>query len=145
MPAVPAESVPVTVDGRKPLAIEDVVAVARGETIARLSDADDFLARIGRGADFVDRLIAEDGVVYGVSTGYGDSCTVVIPPSLIHELPHHLYAYHGVGLGRFLDADETRAVLLARLVSLAQGSSGVSVALVAPVAWASARTSIASR
>jgi histidine ammonia-lyase len=35
-----------------------------------------FRARIARGAEFVDRLIAEDGVVYGVSTGYGDSCTV---------------------------------------------------------------------
>ena len=129
MPATHADSVSIVVDGRHPLTIEDVVAVARGEANARLSDADDFLARIGRGADLVDRLIAEDGVVYGVSTGYGDSCTVAIPPALVHELPHHLYAYHGVGLGRFLDADETRAVLLARLVSLAQGSSGVSVAL----------------
>jgi len=73
MPAAPAESVSILVDGRQPLAIEDVVAVARGEGVAKLSDADGFLARIGRGADFVDRLIAEDGVVYGVSTGYGDS------------------------------------------------------------------------
>ena len=30
MHADPAESVPVTVDGRQPLAIEDVVTVARG-------------------------------------------------------------------------------------------------------------------
>ena len=129
MSATHAEPRTVVVDGRHPLTIEDVVAVATGDAAVRLSDADDFRARIGRGADFVDRLIAEDGVVYGVSTGYGDSCTVAIPPALMHELPHHLYAYHGVGLGRFLDADETRAVLLARLVSLAQGSSGVSMAL----------------
>ncbi|RZA17488.1 MAG: aromatic amino acid lyase, partial [Lysobacteraceae bacterium] len=129
MHVAPTEPRTVVVDGRQPLSIEDVVAVAGGAATARLSGADAFRARIGRGADLVDRLIAEDGVVYGVSTGYGDSCTVAIPPSLIHELPHHLYAYHGVGLGRFLDADETRAVLLARLVSLAQGSSGVSVAL----------------
>lgn len=129
MPATPAEPRTVVVDGRQPLTIEDVVAVAAGDANARLSGADDFRARIGRGADFVDRLIAEDGVVYGVSTGYGDSCTVAIPPALVAELPHHLYAYHGVGLGRFLDAGETRAVLLARLVSLAQGSSGVSIAL----------------
>lgn len=119
----------VVVDGRQPLAIEDVAAVARREARVRLSDDAGFIARINRGADLVDRLIAEDGVVYGVSTGYGDSCTVAIPPALVAELPHHLYAYHGVGLGRFLDADETRAVLLARLVSLAQGASGVSLAL----------------
>ena len=129
MPATPVEPSTIVVDGRHPLTIEDVVAVAGGEARARLSDADDFRVRITRGADLVDRLIAEDGVVYGVSTGYGDSCTVAIPPALVPELPHHLYAYHGVGLGRFLDADETRAVLLARLVSLAQGASGVSFAL----------------
>jgi histidine ammonia-lyase len=119
---------PVTV-GAGRLAIEDVLALARRERPVQLSTDPAFRARIVRGAEFVDRLIAEDGVVYGVSTGYGDSCTVAIPPALVAELPHHLYAYHGCGLGRFLDADETRAVLAARLVSLAQGMSGVSLGL----------------
>ena len=83
MSATPAEPRTIVVDGRHPLTIEDVVAVAAGAARARLSDADEFRARITRGADFVDRLIAEDGVVYGVSTGYGDSCTVAIPPALV--------------------------------------------------------------
>ena len=116
------------VDGT-PLRIEDVVAVAHRAGTVLLSADPAFQARISRGAEFVDRLIAEDGVVYGVSTGYGDSCTVSIPPALVAELPHHLYAYHGCGLGRFLDPEETRAVLLTRLVSLAQGMSGVSLDL----------------
>jgi histidine ammonia-lyase len=119
---------PLAIDGR-PLRIEDVVATASGRARPALSADAGFQARINRGADFVDRLIAEDGVVYGVSTGYGDSCTVAIPPALVDELPRHLYTYHGVGLGRFLDPDETRAVLLARLQSLAQGVSGVSLGL----------------
>jgi histidine ammonia-lyase len=119
---------PLAIDGR-PLRIEDVVATASGRARPALSTDAGFQARINRGADFVDRLIAEDGVVYGVSTGYGDSCTVAIPPALVDELPRHLYTYHGVGLGRFLDPDETRAVLVARLQSLAQGVSGVSLGL----------------
>lgn len=116
------------VDGRA-LRLEDVADVAHGRARVRLSEDAAFLGRISRGAEFIDRLIAEDGVVYGVSTGYGDSCTVAIPAALVGELPHHLYAYHGCGLGRFLDPDETRAVLLVRLQSLAQGLSGVSVGL----------------
>ncbi len=111
------------------LRIEDIVALARRDRDARLAPDASFRARITRGADFVDRLIAEDGVVYGISTGYGDSCTVTIPAELIPELPHHLYAYHGCGLGRMLDPEETRAVLATRLVSLAQGMSGVSLGL----------------
>ena len=119
---------PIVFDG-SPLSIEDVCRLARRAARARLSDDAGFRARIRRGADFLDRLLREDGVVYGVTTGYGDSVTVAIPPELVAELPHHLFAYHGVGLGRILGADETRAVLAARLASLAQGYSGVTVEL----------------
>ncbi len=122
------QSDPIVFDGSR-LCIEDVVALAQQERTAQLSQQPDFRARISRGADFLDRLLAEDGVIYGVTTGYGDSCTVTIPPALVNELPHHLYTYHGCGLGRFLTPPETRAVLVARLVSLARGMSGVSVAL----------------
>jgi histidine ammonia-lyase len=127
MPSLP-DIRTLSIDGR-PLRLEDVVDAAERRCVAQLTPEPGFRARITRGAEFVDRLIAEDGVVYGVSTGYGDSCTVNIPPQLIAELPHRLYAYHGCGLGRFLDPVETRAVLLARLVSLAQGMSGVSLGL----------------
>ena len=115
-------------DGR-PLQIEDVVALAERRRPLQLSQAPAFVARIQRGADFLDRLLEEDGVIYGVTTGYGDSCTVVVPPALVSELPRHLYTYHGCGAGRFLTAQETRAVLATRLASLCQGFSGVSFAL----------------
>jgi len=115
--------------GAAPLCIEDVVALARGHRTGVICKDAAFRARISAGAEFLDRLLAEDGVVYGVTTGYGDSCTVVIPSALLHELPHHLYTYHGCGLGRFLDAQETRAVLAARLASLCVGMSGVSLPL----------------
>ncbi|RZI60724.1 MAG: aromatic amino acid lyase [Rubrivivax sp.] len=118
----------VTFDGG-PLRIEDVAALAERRAEARLSTDPAFQARIRAGADFVARLLAEDGVIYGVTTGYGDSCTVVIPPHLVTELPHHLYTYHGCGAGAYLTAEQTRAVLAARLNSLAQGMSGVSLEL----------------
>ncbi|HJW10422.1 MAG TPA: aromatic amino acid ammonia-lyase, partial [Albitalea sp.] len=111
------------------LSIEDVVALARGGSAAELSREPAFRQRIQRGADFLDRLLREDGIVYGVTTGYGDSCTVAIPPELTAQLPHRLYTYHGCGLGRMLAPQETRAVLAVRLQSLSQGVSGVSVAL----------------
>lgn len=112
-----------------PLQIEQITAIAQQQAQAALSPEPAFRARIQKGADFLDRLLAEDGVVYGVTTGYGDSCTVEIPPALVPELPHHLYAYHGCGAGRYLTPVETRAVLACRMASLAQGMSGVSWAL----------------
>jgi histidine ammonia-lyase len=119
---------PVRFDGRA-LRIEDVVALARRERRAELSRDEAFHGRIQRGADYLDRLLREQGVIYGVTTGYGDSCTVAVPPELVAELPHHLFTYHGCGLGRWLTPQETRAVLASRLASLAQGVSGVSFEL----------------
>ncbi|GJJ03773.1 histidine ammonia-lyase [Duganella rhizosphaerae] len=114
---------------RDRLTIEDIVDIAQGRAVAALSDDPDFRDAIARGADFLDRLLREDGTVYGVTTGYGDSCTVVVPPELIAELPHHLYTYHGVGLGEYFTPAQTRAILASRLASLSKGYSGVSVEL----------------
>jgi len=121
---------PVRFDGSR-LSLEDVVALSRQERAAELGTSPDFRQRIRRGAAFLDRLLAEEGHIYGVTTGYGDSVTVAVPPELIPELPHHLYAYHGIGAGRFLTPEETRAVLATRLASLAQGVSGVGLELLA--------------
>ena len=62
---------------------------------AILSGDPPFRARIARGADFRDRLLREEGAIYGVTTGYGDSCTVPVPPALVPELPRQLYTFHG--------------------------------------------------
>lgn len=119
---------PVIVDGR-PLSIEDITAVSRRDRTVQLSREPAFVQRIERGQAFISRLLKEDGVIYGVTTGYGDSVTVTVPPSLVPELGTQLFTYHGCGLGAVLSEIETRAVLIARLQSLAQGFSGVSFAL----------------
>ncbi|MFV0276875.1 MAG: histidine ammonia-lyase, partial [Parahaliea sp.] len=118
----------ITFDG-SPLATTDVVALARRQCAARLDDSSTFRERIQDGARFLERLLAEDGVIYGVTTGYGDSCEVRIPPDQVDSLPRHLYTFHGCGLGAPFGVEETRAVVVARLASLCQGYSGVRYAL----------------
>ncbi|MBS0545688.1 MAG: aromatic amino acid lyase [Proteobacteria bacterium] len=124
LPASAPPTTAVTV-GEGRLTIEDVLRVARGDATVRLSTAPGFARRIRSGANFLERLLADDGTVYGVNTGYGDSCTVGVPPELVAELPLHLTRYHGCGLGAHLDDEATLAVLTCRLNSLAQGYSGV--------------------
>jgi len=117
-----AAQAPITV-GNAPLRIEDVVDVAAGRRQVALDPAS--RERIQAGAAYLKGLLDSGTEVYGVTTGYGDSCTVTIPGPLVAELPTHLTRYHGCGLGRILEEGETRAVLVARLNSLAQGFSGV--------------------
>ena len=115
-------------------AIEDIVSVAEGSARAVLSDAAEFRAAIARGADFLDRVLREKGVIYGVTTGYGDSCNVMVQPELVAELSRHLYTYHGCGLGAFFTPMQTRAIIAARLTSLCKGFSGVSFELLQQMA-----------
>ena len=114
----------VNIGGRR-LNIEDVLSVAKSNATVTLAADGEFELRIRKGAAFLQRLLAENGTVYGVNTGYGESCTVAIPAHLIAELPLHLTRFHGCGLGEYLDDEATIAVLVCRLNSLAQGFSGV--------------------
>jgi histidine ammonia-lyase len=119
---------------RNRLTIEDIVDIAAGRAQAVLSGDPAYRAMIQRGADFLDRLLREDGNIYGVTTGYGDSCTVNVPAELVAELPHHLYTYHGCGLGEHFSPAQTRAILASRLASLSKGYSGVSLDLLEQIA-----------
>lgn len=107
------------------LAIEDVAAVAAGGRAVELPEDPETRLRIDAGATLLAGLLRDSVTVYGVNTGYGDSCRVRVPDDLVADLPLQLTRYHGCGMGRLLSPEETRAVLLARLNSLAQGYSAV--------------------
>ena len=111
-------------DGQ-PLTIEAICQIASQQAQIKLSTQTDFIKRIDKGALFIDSLLKEQGFVYGVTTGFGDSCTISVPLHLVEQLPRNLYIFHGCGLGAYFDEQQTRAILAVRLTSLARGFSGV--------------------
>ncbi|WP_105201466.1 HAL/PAL/TAL family ammonia-lyase [Pseudoalteromonas sp. T1lg10] len=112
--------------GAAPLRIEDIVAFARTDTLAHISNDQALARKIDSAVAFLDELLEKEGVIYGVTTGYGDSVTVGIPLELVQELPLHLTRFHGCGMGAHFSHAESRAILATRLTSLTQGYSGVS-------------------
>lgn len=121
--------------GKDRLTIEALVSAARGQGKIILCPSKEFEAKIDGGANFLDRALAEHGGIYGVTTGYGDSCTEIVPPEHYYDLPVHLTRYHGCGLGSFFDKETTRAIMIVRLNTLAQGFSGVSMNLLRYIAF----------
>lgn len=115
--------------GAQPLRLEQIVGLAQRTARGALDTSAEWRERIGRGARFVDSLLDREGMIYGITTGYGDSCVVAVPLHQVEALPRHLYTFHGCGLGKLLDEQATRAVLAARLQSLCQGMSGVRLEL----------------
>jgi histidine ammonia-lyase len=107
------------------LTIEDVLAVAHSRAAVNLNRDPAYVEKIRAGEAFLKRLLDEDGIIYGVTTGYGNSCTVEIPGHLVDELSLHLSRFHGCGMGDYLSTEMARAVMVTRLNSLAMGYSGV--------------------
>ena len=112
----------------RPLTIDDVVAVARhGRAVALCADARDRMVASRR---YVDRLVTEGRVVYGVTTGFGKLASVRIDSTDVERLQRNLLVSHAIGVGAPFDTEVVRAMLLLRAQSLAVGHSGIRVAVV---------------
>ncbi len=107
------------------ITINDVINLSENGVTARLSDDANYLQFIQRGADYVMQILAEGKPVYGINTGFGDSCDVVISNHLALSLSAHLYTYHGCGLGAYFSNEQVRAIIAVRITSLAKGYSGI--------------------
>ncbi len=111
--------------GAHPLTLADVAAVARDGLPVALADA--AIARIQTARALVDRLVAEDRTVYGVTTGFGRLSHIKIQPTQIADLQRNLVRSHASGVGEPFDLPTARAVVLLLAASLARGHSGVRV------------------
>src|SRR6266550_4216607 len=112
----------VTLDGQS-LGPADVVAVARHGD--RVSLGPQAKTRLERARALVDRLVAEDRVVYGLTTGVGALKNVRIPPADTRQLQRNLFMSHAVGVGPPLPDELVRAGMLVRVNQFCQGTSGV--------------------
>ncbi|MEN3014991.1 MAG: aromatic amino acid ammonia-lyase [bacterium] len=68
--------------------------------------------------------------VYGVNTGFGKLCNIVIPQQQIEDLQFNLIYSHAAGYGKPYSPLITFLTILIRLNQLCQGYSGVSVEMI---------------
>ena len=104
------------------LTIETLEAVARRDAPVALDPA--ARVRIAEARAVVERLVARGEIVYGVTTGFGDLATQLVPPEDAARLQENLLVSHAVGVGPPLPRDVVRAMLVLRANTLALGHSG---------------------
>ncbi|NQU79624.1 histidine ammonia-lyase [Candidatus Woesearchaeota archaeon] len=117
----------VIIDGEA-LSVEDVVAVSRFGATVSIDKA--VQKRIRESRDFVDRLVSENKVVYGITTGCGPMCNRLIPPENAEVFQKNLIRSHAAGAGRPLPVHEVRAAMLTRANSLTKGCSGIRISVI---------------
>ncbi len=108
--------------------LSDLRAVWREDTTVVLDE--DTRRRIAESQEFIDDVVAHGDQVYGVNTGFGQLAQVRIGDDELAHLQDNLVRSHAVGVGEDLDDDVVRLIMLMKVVALAEGFSGVRLALV---------------
>lgn len=98
-------------------------------TLPELDTPEQVRARLSRERSVVDAAAAGSAPVYGLNTGLGANLGHRIAPEDIPAFQRQLLEGRAAAVGPPLPADTGRAVLLARLVSAANGGSGISLPL----------------
>lgn len=105
------------------LRIEDIVNVARNNFQVEISE--EAIKRVEKSRGIVDKIVEEDRVVYGITTGFGKFSDVSISGEDCKTLQRNLIISHACGFGDSLDTDMVRAIILLRANALSKGYSGI--------------------
>ncbi len=110
------------------LTLQDVINVARNYYEVEISSEAE--ARINKSREIVDKIVAEDKVIYGITTGFGKFSDVSISGEDCKTLQRNLIISHSCGFGNRLDSDIVRAIILLRANALSKGYSGIRLSTV---------------
>jgi len=113
--------------GTDRIGIADVVRVARERAPVAIGPA--VIDRLQRARDVVDRA-AEDGEsIYGLTSALGANTGKALPPQELALYQVRAVRARSVGVGPAMPEDCVRAAMGARIAGMAQGGSGVSMAV----------------
>ena len=101
---------------------DDLVAVARYNVLADFSSQGE--ARVEKTSALIRRWIAEKKVIYGITTGFGALCNVIIPERETRRLQQNILMSHAAGVGNPLPREVVRAIMALRVHDLSLGYSG---------------------
>ncbi|MEN6330424.1 MAG: aromatic amino acid ammonia-lyase [Smithella sp.] len=123
----------VVIDGGN-IGFDDIIAVARDGVEVRISKDKSFVRRMQKTEQILMDSLRRGNPVYGVNTGYGKSCGSRMSMDIALKNGENIFRFHGCGTGEPIGIEETRGAMLCRIICLARGYSGVSIALLQQMA-----------
>jgi len=105
------------------LSLEELAKVAQDGEKIEFSATSQKKMRESR--EMLEKWVAEEKIVYGVTTGFGPFVSVLIPTKYQTELQENLIRSHSANVGPLFSSEETRAAMLLRLNAFAKGCSAI--------------------
>lgn len=109
------------------------LSIAKGTTDVKLSKAT--RKGINKGAEIVAAIVEKGEAVYGINTGFGPLCTTKISKEETKILQTNILKSHSVGVGKPIDIEIAKLMLILKAQSLAKGYSGISEKTLDRILW----------
>lgn len=106
----------------------DVLEIAKIPKLAKLDKKSK--DQILKSQKNVQQIVASDRTVYGINTGFGPLCDVKISEEETAQLQHNLIISHAVGVGKPIDKELSKIMMIAKVHALSKGFSGVSLQVI---------------
>lgn len=105
------------------LTVKNIARIARGFEYVEIDQSSRY--KLEQSRAFVDKVVNEGRVIYGLTTGFGSFKDKTITKEQTKTLQVNLIRSHATGVGEPLSEDMVRAAIVVRINSLLQGHSGV--------------------
>jgi histidine ammonia-lyase len=114
-----------TIDHTKKLRIQDLEKFLEDDN-AKVELAGVTRQIISEGRAYLDDKLKRHGApIYGINTGFGSLCNVIIPDKDIEQLQENLVKSHACGMGNEVPQEIVKLMLFLKIQSLAYGKSGI--------------------
>ncbi|MBW8359873.1 MAG: histidine ammonia-lyase [Weeksellaceae bacterium] len=105
-----------------------ILEIAKNPALATLGDKSK--AQILQSQRNVREIVESNRTVYGINTGFGPLCDVKISEEETAKLQHNLIISHAVGVGKPIDKELSKIMMIAKIHALSRGFSGVTLAVI---------------
>ena len=110
------------------LTLSKIIAITQGKIRAELTTQT--IQIINKCRSKVEKMANGSKAVYGVNTGFGPLCDVQITSDETSTLQKNLLITHAVGVGKNIDKQLSKIMMICKVHALCQGFSGVRLALI---------------
>ena len=110
------------------LTVSKIIAITQGKMQAELTTQT--IQTINECRAKVEKMANGPKAVYGINTGFGPLCDVQITSDETSTLQKNLLITHAVGVGKNIDKQLSKIMMICKVHALCQGFSGVRLALI---------------
>ncbi|MGH1434470.1 MAG: histidine ammonia-lyase [Lewinella sp.] len=119
--------------GKDVLTAGKALAIARGKLSATL--AADTRSQVAASQRIVEHVVEQGAAVYGINTGFGPLCNQTISKEDTAILQKKLLLSHSVGVGKPIDREVAKLMLILKIHALSQGYSGIALGVLDRLLW----------